>query len=77
MKGLQDGNGMLDFDFTFSGRLDDLKANVKFQIIDAITKSLRDKLGLKKISGAAVSGVKKVSDSVINVFKGMFKRKKQ
>jgi hypothetical protein len=76
LKGIEDGKGMLNFDFTLSGRLDDLKANVKFKVIDAVTRSLRDKLGLNKISHAAATGVKKVGSKVVNAFKGIFKRKK-
>jgi hypothetical protein len=76
LKGIEDGKGRLNFVFILSGHLDDLKANVKFKVIEAVTKSLRDKLGLNKISNAAASGVKKAGNKVVNAFNGIFKHKK-
>jgi hypothetical protein len=73
MKGLADRKGMLSFDFTVSGHLNDFKAKVKFKVMEAITRSLRDKLGLNKLGKATVFGVKKVGKKITNAFKGIFK----
>jgi hypothetical protein len=76
VKALEDGKGMLNFDFTVSGHLNDLKANVKFKVIEAVTKSIRDKLGLTGFANKAASGIKKTGSKVVNTLKGIFKHKK-
>ncbi len=73
IKGIQDGKGRLNFDFNVSGRLTDLRVNVKFRIIQAVAKSLRDKLNLDEIGNSVSSTVKNTGNKVVNVLKRLFK----
>ncbi len=76
IKGIQDGKGSLNFDFTVSGRLTDLRVNAKFRIIQAVAKSLRDKLDLGKIGNAVSSTVKNSGNKVVDALKGLFTHRK-
>ena len=66
-------SGSFDFDFIVNGHFNELKVNLKFKVIDAVVKSIQTKLGLTKLPGQAVSGVKKAGNKVLDFFKGIFK----
>ncbi|HBF36544.1 MAG TPA: hypothetical protein DDW50_04410 [Firmicutes bacterium] len=76
IKGIQNGNGRLNFDFTLSGPLSDLRVNAKFKVIQAVTQSLRDKLSVGKIGNATPSNTQKISSQLFKTLGRIFKYRK-
>ena len=75
-KAIADRNGTFDFDFSVTGRLDDLKANMKFKIVTAIQKAIRSKLGLDQISTGIRNSLQKVENTLSKAFGRLFRKKK-
>ena len=73
-KFLEDKNGCLNFDFEVSGKLDNLKVNIKEAIEQAVAKSVKEKIGwcviepAKKLGESLEKTGKKAGKSIKNVF---------